>query len=306
MIDRRIKIRHIQSFVEIARQQSLKQAADKLNLTQPAISKTLKELEDTIGTTLMTRNRAGIALTKPGEVFLHFAQISLASLEQGLEGVERDGRLGASKLTVGALPSVAAGVMPAVVREFEKLAPNAVLRIVDGPHDFLVQQLRHGDIDLVLGRLGRPDAMQGISFTQLYSESVDFIVRAGHPLLENPDIKQLANWRLLYPPEGSAIRPLVERFLIANGVGELPNRIETVSGAFGRIYTRQSDAIWIISAGVVANEIGDGHLKRLPFERSITRGPVGLMTRPDATGSQAEQVFRIAIQNVVRDLGLTS
>ena len=79
MIDRRIKFRHIQCFVEIVRQKSMKRAAERLYLTQPAISKTLKELEDILGAAMLTRSRAGVALTRQGEVFLHFAEMSLAS-----------------------------------------------------------------------------------------------------------------------------------------------------------------------------------------------------------------------------------
>ncbi|WP_428647039.1 pca operon transcription factor PcaQ [Roseibium sp.] len=305
MIDRRIKFRHIQCFVEIAQERSLKLAADKLSLTQPAISKTLKELEEIIGATLMTRNRAGIVLTKQGKVFLHFAQISLASLQQGLDGVEKEGEARAT-LKVGALPSVAASFMPPVVREFTEMAPNVMLRIMDGPHGYLIERLKLGDLDLVIGRLGRPAAMEGVSFTQLYSERVDLVVRAGHPLLEMPDIKRIVDWPVIYPPEGSAIRPLVERFMIANGVGDIPNRIETVSGAFGRVYTRRTNAVWIISAGVVQNETADGHLVRLPFDSDITKGPVGLMTRPDSPPSPEEQVFRLAVQTVIDELGLKS
>ncbi|TYC53008.1 pca operon transcription factor PcaQ [Rhodobacterales bacterium] len=306
MIDRRIKFRHIQCFVEIAQEQSLKLAADKLCLTQPAISKTLKELEDIVGASLMSRSRAGISLTKQGKVFLHFAQISLASLQQGLEGVEKEGDLARPLLKVGALPSVATSFIPPVIREFSELAPNVIVQIMDGPHGYLIERLKMGELDLVIGRLGRPVTMEGVSFTQLYSERVDVVVRAGHPLLENPDIKRIGEWPVIYPPEGAAIRPLVERFLIANGVGELPNRIETVSGAFGRVYTRRSDAVWLISAGVVPNEIADGHLARLPIDSDITKGPVGLMTRPEARQSPAEQVFRLAVQTVIGELGLTS
>lgn len=116
-------------------------------------------------------------------------------------------------------------------------------------------------------------------------------MRAGHPLLDKPDIKRIVDWPVIYPPEGAAIRPLVERFMIANGVGEIPNRIETVSGAFGRVYTRRTDAVWIISSGVVQNETADGHLVRLPFETDITKGPVGLMTRPDTQPGPEEQMF---------------
>lgn len=305
MIDRRIKFRHIQCFVEIAQERSLKLAADKLNLTQPAISKTLKELEEIIGSSLMTRNRAGIVLTKQGKVFLHFAQISLASLQQGLDGVEKEGDARAT-LKVGALPSVAASLMPPVVREFAEMAPNVMLQIMDGPHGYLIERLKLGDLDLVIGRLGRPVSMEGVSFTQLYSERVDLIVRAGHPLLQKPDVKRIVDWPVIYPPEGSAIRPLVERYMIANGVGEIPNKIETVSGAFGRVYTRRTDAVWIISSGVVQNETADGHLVRLPFDTDMTKGPVGLMTRPDSQPGPEEQVFRLAVQAVIEELGLSS
>ncbi len=306
MIDRRIKFRHIQCFVEIAHERSLKLAADKLLLTQPAISKTLKELEEIIGATLMTRNRAGIALTKQGKVFLHFAQISLASLQQGLDGVEKEGELARATLRVGALPSVAASFIPHVVREMSEIAPHVMVQIMDGPHGYLIERLKLGELDLVIGRLGRPVSMEGVSFTQLYSEPVEFMVRAGHPLLDTPDVKRIVDWPVIFPPEGAAIRPLVERFMIANGVGEIPNRIETVSGAFGRLYTRQSDAVWIISSGVVQTETADGHLVRLPFDSSITKGPVGLMTRPDTQPGAEEQVFRLAVQTVIEELGLRS
>lgn len=299
MIDRRIKFRHIQCFVEIAREKSFKQAAEKLFLTQPAISKSLKELEEIIGAVLFERSRSGVDLTKQGEIFLHFAQVSLGSLQQGLQGVEQEGLAAQEKLTVGALPSVAAWLMPAVAAEFTRLAPNAILRIMDGPHGYLVDRLRLGELDLVIGRMGRPDSMQGISFTQLYGEQVVVVVRPGHPLIEQPDLRQLTECQVIYPPEGSAIRPLVERLMIANGIGDIANRIETVSGAFGRVYTRQSDAVWIISSGVVANEIADGRLVKLPFDMGITLGPVGLMSRSTGQATPVEQAFQLAVETVL-------
>ncbi|WP_209599048.1 pca operon transcription factor PcaQ [Ruegeria sp. HKCCSP351] len=306
MIDRRIKVRHIQCFIEICREKSLKVAAEKLFLTQPAISKTLKELEDILGTVLLSRNRSGVSLTRQGEVFLHFAEMSLAALQQGFSGVEQIEARGRSSLRVGVLPSVAARLMPAVATEFSELAGNTRLSVFDGPHGHLMERLRLGDLELVIGRLGRPETMQGISFTQLYEEKVVFVVRADHPLLKAPDLRRITEWQVLYPPEGSAIRPLVDRLMIAHGIGEIEDRLETVSGAFGRVYTRQTDAIWIISAGVVANEISDGHLVALPFDTSITRGPVGLMRRPDQVLSPQAQVFGLALDNAIARLGLSA
>lgn len=296
MLDRRIKFRHIQCFVEIARETSFKRAAEKLYLSQPAISKSIKELEAIIGATLMQRSRSGVELTRQGEVFLHFAQMSLASLQQGLAGVEQEGTATKETITIGALPSVAAWLMPAVSNEFAGMAPNAMLRIMDGPHGYLVERLRLGELDLVIGRMGRPESMQGISFSQLFSEEVVVVVRPGHPLVDNPDLTSIiGDWPVIYPPEGAAIRPLVERLLIANGIGNIPNRIETVSGAFGRAHTRHSDAVWFISGGVVANDIADGLLLKLPINMRITQGPVGLMTRSDEPLSAMGQVFKLAV-----------
>ena len=304
MLDRRIKIRHLQSFVEICRERSMKNAAEKLNLTQPAISKTLKELEDILGAPLLKRSRAGISLTRHGDVFLHFAEMSLASLQQGVAGVEDLAGQGRSRLAVGALPSVAARLMPEVASEFAHLSPGTTLRIMDGPHGYLIDRLRRGELDIVIGRLGPPDTMQNISFTQLYNEEVRFIVRAGHPLLRTPELSRINDYQVIYPSQGSAILPLVERFLISHGIGRIDKRLETVSGAFGRVFTRKSDAVWIISAGVVANEIADGHLVALPWDTSMMRGPVGLMRRPETTQSPQDQVFQIALRNAMALLGM--
>lgn len=305
MIDRRIKFRHVQCFVEIARHRSLKRAADRLFLTQPAISKTLKELEDILGAQLLNRSRAGVTLTREGDVFLQFAEMSVGALQQGIDGVGQVSASGGQTLTVGALPSVAAWLLPVVVREMAEVAPDVVLRVSDGPHAYLVDRLRQGALDLVIGRLGSPETMQQLSFTQLYNEHVEFVVRPGHPILNDPRLERIAEWPVVYPSPGSAILPLVERFLIANGMGDLPRRIETVSGAFGRVYVRNSDAVWIISAGVVANELAEGRLVRLPIDTALTRGPVGLMARPDQDPSPPQRLFRIAVNRAIEELGLT-
>jgi LysR family pca operon transcriptional activator len=269
------------------------------------MSKTLKELEEIIGAVLLTRNRAGVTLTREGEVFLHFAQMSVTALQHGIDGVEQLGQKGTTSLQVGALPSVAAGLMPLVLREFSNLAPNTIPGITDGPHGYLIELLRNGELDLVIGRLGPPETMQELTFTQLYNEQVVIVARPDHPLAKCKDFHELVNWPIIYPAPTSASRPLVERMLVANGVGDLPNRIETASGAFGHVYTRNSDALWIITHGVVANELTEGRLMALPLDTSLTKGPVGLVTRQDAKTTPQERLFQTALKKAITQLGLS-
>jgi len=111
-MDRRIKFRHLEAFVAIARAKRLKRAAEQLNLTQPAISKTLKDLEDMLGVTLMDRDRAGVRLTPEGQVFRQYAEQSNAALQQGINRILTLSEDGGSVFKIGALPSVAARVLP--------------------------------------------------------------------------------------------------------------------------------------------------------------------------------------------------
>lgn len=304
MLDRRIKLRHLEAATTIARHGSLKSACHELNLSQPALSKTLRELEETLGARLMTRDRGGVRLTPEGEVFMEFAGQSLAALRRGMSGVAELRASGSEVLRVGALPSVAVRLMPQVVARFRDLSPATHLVLRDGAHGALTTDLRAGVLDLVIGRMGAPEVMAGVSFTQLYQERVVCVVRQGHALTTRAGLapQDLGHWPVLYPPEGAAIRPLVDRWCLAQGVGPFRDRIDCVSGAFGRRFLPQSDALWFISEGVVAPELAEQSLNALPLDLSLTEGPVGLMARPESAASRSQQLFVRALRHETESL----
>lgn len=299
-MDRRIKFRHLDAFSAIARARSFKVAAEQLNLSQPAISKTLKELEEILGVVVMERSRSGVALTPQGEVFLQFAEQSTAALRHGLRSISANTST-AGQLKLGALPSVASSLLPAAVSSFAAKSPETRVEVHEGPHHDLTARLRSGGLDLVIGRLGKPDTMVGLSFQQLYSEEVVVVARHDSGALAVRDMAELAAFRVLYPPADSAIRPLVARVLIAQGVPLFPNRIETTSPAFGRAVTLSDpDAVWIISRGVVANDIAQRQLVPLDVDLTTTQGAVGIMSRAEEVPSVATRVFARLLNDLCR------
>ncbi|WP_372000849.1 pca operon transcription factor PcaQ [Tistrella mobilis] len=305
MIDRRIKFRHLTCFLEVARLRSVMAAADSLAITQPAVSKTLRELEEVLDARLFDRGRRGLTLTPFGRLFLNHAGTAVTALSDGVDAIARARTGGGGELLrIGALPTVAAQVMPTAVRRFGAGGARATVRVVDGPNTLLLAQLRIGELDLVVGRLAEPEAMTGLSFEHLYSERVTFAVRPGHPLLDHPvpDPRAVAAFPLIVPPPGSIIRPVVDRFLIAAGIRRIDGAIETVSGTFGRSYVRQSDAVWIISRGVVARDIVEGQLRELRLDTGDTSGPVGLTTRADQPPTPVLRLLIDAIRDVAADL----
>ncbi|TCR87682.1 pca operon transcription factor PcaQ [Rhizobium sp. BK376] len=304
MLDSRIKFRHLQTFVEVARQKSVQKAADLLHVSQPAVTKTIRELEEALGVAVLERDGRGIRITRYGEVFLRHAGAALSALRQGLDSVSQERFGEAPPIRIGALPTVSTRIMPRAMELFLKEDTWSRIKVVTGENAVLLEQLRVGDLDLVVGRLAAADKMSGFSFEYLYSEQVVFVVRSGHPLLEagRSLFSDLGRYTVLMPTRASIIRPFVESFLIANGVANLLSQIETVSDSFGRAFVRSSDAIWIISAGVVAGDIDDGLLKALPIDTSETKGPVGLTMRTDAIPSLPLSILTQTIRQAAEEI----
>lgn len=298
----RIRFRHLRSFIEVARQKSVGRAADVLGVTQPAVTKTIRELEEILGKKLLEKEGRGVRITRHGEVFLRHAGASVAAVQQGIDSLSR-GTIG-PPLRIGALPTVSARMMPAVMRRVLAEGVDYRVRIVTGENQVLFDQLRTGALDLVIGRLAAPEQMTGLSFEYLYSEQVRFVVRADHPLLRdaNLDFARIREFPVLVPTVGSIIRPFVERYLLAHGLGELPFAIETVSDSFGRAFVSETDAVWVISEGVVARDVAEGRLFYLPVDTAETRGAVGLTRRENAAETAALDIISRTVRAVAKDL----
>lgn len=304
MLDQRIKLRHLQTFVEVARQKSVIRASKLLHVSQPAVTKTIRELEEILGVSLVERDGRGIKISRYGEVFLRHAGATMTALRQAVDSVSQDVARTGLPVRIGALPTVSARIMPKALTSFLAEKTGSAIKIVTGENAVLLEQLRIGDLDLVVGRLAASEKMTGFSFEHLYSERIRFVVRAGHALL-SPGVlifERMHEFPVLVPTRNSVIGPSVQQFLIANGVPSLPIQIETVSDAFGRAYLRTSDAIWIISEGVVAADIADGVLAILPLDTSDTSGPVGLTIRADTQPSLPLALLMQAIRVTAADL----
>jgi LysR family pca operon transcriptional activator len=292
-----IGTRHLRTFLEVARLSSVGQAADALAISQPAVSKTLRELEERLGTLLFERVGRRVRLTEAGRLFQRHAGLSLIELERGVRAVrapERHRR----RIAVGVLPTVATRIMPQAALAYAAAVPGGSLSITTGPNWLLLSQLRAGTLELVVGRLAAPQEMKGLIFEQLYVEPVAAIVRPGHPLVAAP-AQGVAAFPLILPPPGAVIRPAVEQYFLTLGQEPPSALVETVSLAVGRGLVQASDAVWFISRGVVEQELDLGTLVALDLA-GLPRaaGPVGLTrragTEPGAEVEPVMEAIRVA------------
>ncbi|MEP2717191.1 pca operon transcription factor PcaQ [Pseudophaeobacter sp.] len=283
LLSSQLKLRHLEVFVEVARQSSVTQAAEALGMTQPAVTRALRELEAVCGKPLVERHGRGIRLSSYGEMFRHHAGRSLALARDGvamLQGLEAGE---GPRLSIGALPTVSATLVPDALAELQAGMARSRFSVVTGDNHYLLDRLRRGDLDLVVGRLPAPERMVGIDFEPLFHESVAVVVAADHPLasLTHLPTEALQNYPVLMPSPGSIIRPLVEQMFLEQGLMMPQAPIETVSATFGRRYVLDHGAIWFISQGVVRADLASGEMRKLPVDTSSTKGPVGLCMRSE-------------------------
>ena len=297
---RRLRLRHLEAFVEVSRQSSVSGAARALNLTQPAVSRTLRELEEICGERLVEREGRGIRVTSYGAAFLAHAGASLAAARSGIATLRELGGQAGPPIRVGALPTVSATLMPRAVAEYLETGLKARLRVVAGENRVLLDQLRNGELDLVMGRLPAPEVMAGLVFEPLYHDHVVFVVHRSHPALasKHPAVEALADYPLLVPPPHSIIRPFVERLFLELGMPEPRATVETVASSFGQAFVRRHPAVWVISRGVVAADLEAGELVTLPIDTRSTMGSVGLVTRAGIALPPATERFAAILRRV--------
>ena len=286
-----LKMRHLRTLVTIAEHGSLVRAAKALSITQPAVTKTLAELEEIVGHQLFERSSKGVTLTPAGRILVRHTGSGLRAINDGLSSISSSEEDEAPTLVIGALPNVGATVLaPALVR-FATLWPRARVTLRTGSNAQLIAALKQGVLDMVIGRLAEPSEMQGLSFEHLYTEPLLFVVRPGHKLasLKKIAAEMLHSYRLVMPDAGTRIREAADRFFLAAGSGLPTHIIETIDLAFGRSYVLQSDAVWCVPLGAIENDLMLGTLIRLQIDTRATEGPVGLTLRVENQPSESMQ-----------------
>ena len=281
MIDGRIKFRHLQCFLAVVQHSSLQKAALALSLTQPAVSKTIKELEDLLKVRLFERGRRGTLMTQQAEAFSSYAEAAVSALSQAINFMGPTKNTIKPVIRIGATPGMGVVFVPRVLIAFNKLIPNVRVSLLTGTTGFLMEQLRESTFDLVLCRHLDPAKMVGLSFEYLYADPLVVVVRPGHPLLGSATSKRDGPRQFIsiLPPNSSINRRAATPLAMALNIHIAANFIESDSISFGRTYTMNSDAIWFVPWCAVQPDVTNGSLIRLSPPATHGDEFVGLIAR---------------------------
>lgn len=297
LFSQRIRLRHLHTFVAVAQQGTLGRAAETLNLSQPALSKTLNELEQLTGTRLFERGRLGAQLTLVGEQFLTHAVKVLDALNSAGQALNRKEGLNNDIVRIGALPTAALGILPTVIGQFHKQQKDITLQVATMNNTMLLAGLKSGEIDIGIGRMSDPELMSGLHYELLFLESLKLVVRPGHPLLqETVTLSRVMEWPVVVSPKGTVPRQNAEALLQSQGCKMPAGCIETLSASLSRQLTVDFDYVWFVPSGAVKDDLRRGVLTALPIATQGAGEPIGIVTRVDATLTPGTQTLLSAIR----------
>jgi len=280
--------------------------AATLQVTQPALNRTLRQLEDLAATALFVRSRRGTRLTEAGDTLLRHAKLALAEIRvAGEELASMRGRLD-GRLVIGALPLSSGYLVPRAVDRTLRAHPDLSIRIIDGTYATLSYGLRCAEVNVIVGAL-RDDAQEPYARHELlFTDALVAVARADHPVLVRgrlDSLRELRNESWVLPLAGTPSRGAFERAFRAEGVEPPRAAVEGNSPSIVRTLLLSSDRLALLSTRQVLQELQQGILTVVPVPVSAeqTQRRIGLVYLRDAEPSPAMTAFLDAVRQVAAD-----
>lgn len=283
LLERHATMAQLRAIAAFAEAGSFSAAARRLGQTEPSVQRACRDIERLLGVALFDGAYRSLHLTQPGETVAAQAALALKEIAAAHAELRERAGLFDGRLVVGTLPLVRTRIVPGAVVALTTRYPAARVEILDGSYDTMVQQLRIGACDMIVGALREGGLPPGLAETVLFRDGLAVVARAGHPLsgrrIAGGD---LSGFPWVLPRRGTPSRAIFDRLVAEDGVAD-PDRghVETGSLVALRGLLLASDALALISPRQVVYELQQGLLTVLDFPLPETDRPIGITTLAD-------------------------
>ncbi|MFZ6845023.1 LysR substrate-binding domain-containing protein [Undibacterium sp. RuTC16W] len=299
-----LKTRQLVLLVELGRHGSILHAAQAAHLTQPAASKLLSELEYALGVQLFERLARGIAPTWYGEIMIRRAGAALAEMDAAHQEVMELLSGLSGRVAIGSVMTPSTGLVPEAVTLLKSRHKRLHVSISVDTSKLLIQRLRAGELDLVVGRILDTESAAELTFEPLTDEPHSLIVRARHPLLQRRDLAldDLAREAWILPPGGSILRDRLTALFLSHGLDQPAETVETLALPVITSLLLASDMMVALPEQLVQTYLDSGLLAVLPYELGLRMDLYGIVTRKQhrlSPGAQAmlDTLREVAVKN---------
>lgn len=294
LLDGRLKIRHLVLVAAIADEGTLVRTAQALHVTQPVVTRGLREVEELLGVPLFERLPRGVTPTEYGLQFIERARSILAELRVAGEEMAllKSGRAGT--VTVGTHLAGSNLLLPRAIAALKAENPRLTVIVRESTPDALQQLLLSGDLDLTVGRLS-PTVSNRLEQERLHQEPIRLVARAGHPVHSRTKVAlaDLVNFPWIFPGAQTALRAELEAVFFHEGLALPADRVECTSMLTLRTLLVGTD---IIAALPMFIAVDDQELRIIDTPLNSIRRSVGVTVRKDRAGSAAASALLVHLR----------
>ncbi|MDH7794273.1 MULTISPECIES: LysR family transcriptional regulator [unclassified Beijerinckia] len=301
-IGRRLTLRDLSILLTAVETGSMSKAADQLRMSQPAISKTITQLEQEIGAQLVVRSSRGIEPTEHGRALLTRSRAALDELKHAVEAMDvlADPKL--DKLRIAANEVGLSGVVGTVINRLHARYPGIVVEVVPAyTHATQIHELEQGHVELVVGHLAWSHDEPGLEADELFQEQLVIGVGARNPWVRRKKIElaELMDRPWVFPPLNTISGRSIEQAFRAHGL-ELPQIMVVASSMqFSRRLIMDNEFLAVFPNSVVRSTPG---IYALPVSINA-QWPLGILTVKHRTLSPLAKLFIEYAHSAVRDVG---
>ncbi|WIX34023.1 LysR substrate-binding domain-containing protein [Salinicola sp. JS01] len=287
-----LRIKHLVLLVTLDESRSLHATARHMNMSQPAASKMLKDIENFFGMALFLRQPRQMTLTSGGRMLVRYARSILNDTDRLIDDLISLREGGHGKLVIGSVPGAAPVLLPQAIIQLKRERPQLAVNVQENSSDRLLADLEYKRLDVVLGRFTDPAQHHLFDFLPLQAEPVSIVVRAGHPLCQHtPTLAEVVRWPWVMHPTSSPMRGLFEVALAEAQVRSPRNVIETTSTQTTLQLVSASDAIALLPTSILRTAISSGRFAALPLTIGEPLGYYGVMTRKGEERAEVVDAF---------------
>lgn len=193
------KLQQLKAFQQVIRSGSIRGAARAMNQSQPAVSRSLKELEQTLDTQLIVRGNQGMVLTDTGRAFAQRMQFILEELERAAIEIQQMNQYSQGSVAMGCSSLLTLTVFPALAGAFTEQFPQAKLTVKEGQLSTLLPALREGRLDFAVGSAGPGLPLEDLIREPLFRAPFGILARRGHPLEQATTLAEVQDARWVFP-----------------------------------------------------------------------------------------------------------
>ncbi|WPC03450.1 LysR substrate-binding domain-containing protein [Pseudomonas benzenivorans] len=284
-----MKDHQLKALIQVAESGSIRAAARAMNLSQSALTKALRELEEDVGAELLTRSYRGIDFTPAGHALLVRARLAHATLDKAREEIRLLRGGAGARITIALTPLVAATILPPVLTEFRRIQPDAALSLEEGLLTQALPGLLEGRLDFAVALANPEDLPYEVSFEALAEVHAAPTGRLDHPMASARTWAELkdASW-VLNLTDGSMGNHLV-RWLATQGIDTPKNVVSCASLTLMLELMRRTDYIGFGPTALLSDSLFGAGLQQLsvtPLPPPMSLGILSLRGVPLGTSAK--------------------